>query len=1040
MAESFEDNQKDVLEKAVQRFIDAHLAGQEPDIDEFVKDYPGLEDKIRQRIHDLRQIDSLFSSLMEAENDDFVDSRVGDDLIGQTLGDFEILSLIGAGGMGAVFLAHQISLDRDVALKVISDISSARKKSIERFKREAKVLAKISHPNIVPIYEVGEQGPYSYFAMEYVQGVSLEKILSCIRNTSRDKKASDVLRKCLESQGSIYSNRTGAAEETNGAEIDTDYIVNISRLIISIATALDYAHNKGVLHRDVKPSNILIAPDGTAKLVDFGLARAETQQTITVSGEFFGTPSYVSPEQIRRPETVDCRSDVYSLAATYYECLTLHPPFEGNTVNETLTRVISREAIPPKKYCPRLSSDLNTVLLHALEKSPEDRYKSAADFADDIQSVLDFKPITAKRPSIATKTYKVLRRNPMKLALVIGTVLLCILGYWLLSYELQSKTRKVAQGLFDAARSKQTVRNYAEALTLFQKALTKDKSYVDAYLGAAECQRLLSNYDEAIRLSREAISLDRNSAMAYYQLGSTFVGQKDFEQAKRAFQKVLSIDKNFSLAHTGLSVCYGMLGLNNEAVEELRQVIKIDPTHPQRKEILFNIANILTTLGKYHEAIESYQAVLLIDPTYAGAYLGLGICHFHLSDQTKAQEAFKKAASFEPTIVEARAQLARIYINDGRPSLAVNTYRSAGEDCQRAGKFEQAIQFYNSALEIDPNNVLILMAAGDCYQALKKFGEATSTFKKASTCASDDSNMTALAYLKLGNCLSEVGLDAYAEKAYLEAIDKNPNYYIAYFTLGAHYSAEGLYEDAINIYKKAIIIDPERLESYKSLGSCYMSLLRYAEAIQYYEKCLSDEPNNPSVLLSTALCYQGLEDHVKVIELIEKVVKIEPNNSMVYSTLGFSYDSVGKYFDALGAYNKSLAFDPGNPTTLGCLGECYEKLGIYDEAIKSYEKSLALQPNSPLAFTKLAVIYGMCKDAKFRDGDKAVKLATKACELTKYNHYLCLSSLAAAYAECGDFDKAIEYQTKAIELADDNVRAEYEKRLAAYKVNKPWRE
>jgi len=114
------------------------------------------------------------------------------------------------------------------------------------------------------------------------------------------------------------------------AEIDTNYIVEISRIIVSIASALDYAHNKGILHRDIKPSNILIASDGIAKLVDFGLAKGQTQETITITGEFFGTPSYVSPEQIHKPETVDCRSDVFSLAATFYECLTLHPPFGGD--------------------------------------------------------------------------------------------------------------------------------------------------------------------------------------------------------------------------------------------------------------------------------------------------------------------------------------------------------------------------------------------------------------------------------------------------------------------------------------------------------------------------------------------------------------------------------------------------------------------------------------------------------------------------------------------------------------------------------------
>ena len=212
MAGSLENNQRDGPEKAVQRYIYDRLAGREPNIDEFIKDYPGLEDQIRLRIQVYEEIESMSSSLMEAEDSGFGDSILGHELIGKKLGDFEILRPIGKGGMGAVFLARQVSLGREVALKVISDVRGVHSKSLERFKREAKVLAQTSHSHIVPIYEVGEQGPYSYFAMEYVQGVSLDKILASIRNASPDEKASDVMRKCLETKGSTYSDKSGDTE------------------------------------------------------------------------------------------------------------------------------------------------------------------------------------------------------------------------------------------------------------------------------------------------------------------------------------------------------------------------------------------------------------------------------------------------------------------------------------------------------------------------------------------------------------------------------------------------------------------------------------------------------------------------------------------------------------------------------------------------------------------------------------------------------------------------------------------------------------
>jgi len=437
MTES-EHSPENIIEQAVQRFVDAQLQGQKPDVDEFVKQYPEFESQIKKRLQNLQHIDNLFNCLIQTDESDFANIPAEYNLIGQKLGDFEIFSLIGTGGMGAVFLAKQGSLDRTVALKVISDVGGVHHRTLERFRREAKILAKVSNPNIVPVYDVGQQGQYSYFAMEYVQGLSLDKIINAIRNANPIEKASNVLHNCLKTQTTVYYDKQRKSKNEKGAEIDKDYVVEISKIIITIANALDYAHKKGILHRDIKPSNILIDSKGTPKLVDFGLATAGTEKSITIAGEIFGTPNYMPPEQIRSPENVDCRSDVYSLGATFYECLTLHPPFEGDSVNETLINVTTMEVTPPRKFCSWLSADFNAILLQTLRKDPKDRYQTMAEFISDIENVLNFKSVSAKKTGVTRRIIYSISKTPLGIATVCG-VFICGVALGLLFINVPQK-------------------------------------------------------------------------------------------------------------------------------------------------------------------------------------------------------------------------------------------------------------------------------------------------------------------------------------------------------------------------------------------------------------------------------------------------------------------------------------------------------------------------------------------------------------------------------------------------------------------------
>ena len=316
---------------------------------------------------------------------------------GKIAGNYEIEGELGRGGMGVVYRARQISLNRIVALKMLTGHYGPEE--LKRFLAEAEIAAGLHHTNIVQIYEVGEIEGAPFYSMEYIESGSLADQL-----------------------------KTGAIDEREAA-----------KLLISVARALHFAHKKGVIHRDMKPANILLDPDDVPKVADFGIAKRLTANSrLTQSGAVIGTPTYMAPEQARgTSRDVGAAADVYSLGTILYETLTGRPPFVPEDSETALTvRVITEDAVSPAFYRPGIPRDLETICLKCLEKIPKDRYESAAAFADDLRRYLEDESILARPPTTVVRTIKWIRRHPWRFvsraALLAG---LSAGGVWLYDWE-----------------------------------------------------------------------------------------------------------------------------------------------------------------------------------------------------------------------------------------------------------------------------------------------------------------------------------------------------------------------------------------------------------------------------------------------------------------------------------------------------------------------------------------------------------------------------------------------------------------------------
>ncbi|HEV3021693.1 MAG TPA: serine/threonine-protein kinase [Pirellulales bacterium] len=535
------------------------------------------------------------------------------------LGDFRIVREIGRGGMGVVYEADQLSLGRRVALKVLPFASVLDSRQLQRFKNEAQAAASLHHTHIVPVYSVGCERGVHYYAMQYIEGQTLAEVIEELREESAERPARSAEQKRSQESGArsqedvsnsppLFASaprsapghpRSGSVpRSTVLASLSTartsnhrSFFHSVARLGVEVAEALDYAHQQGVVHRDIKPLNVILDEHGEPWIADFGLARVEAAGSLTITGDLLGTLRYMSPEQASAERAiVDHRSDIYSLGATLYELLTLEPAFAGNSRDELLRRIVSEEPRRPRRLNPSVPAELETIVLKTLAKQPQMRYATAQALADDLRRFLIDLPIKAKPPTAAQRLRKWSRRHKPLLASVsvstLAILLLAVVGLAVSHVAITREQKRTAEALEDArtgraaaaAQREQADANLRQALAAIDRILTGVANGEPGEEPTAEPgrRRLLEDALEfyATLLQQRAADplLQRETSRMYQrvgnihrQLGQPGPAEVAFRRGLAEFERLAGADPETPANRMGVAeVCTDLAGLLRE--------------------------------------------------------------------------------------------------------------------------------------------------------------------------------------------------------------------------------------------------------------------------------------------------------------------------------------------------------------------------------------------------------------------------------------------------------------------------------------------
>ena len=635
----------------------------------------------------------------------------------EQIGDYRLVREIGKGSFGIVYEATQIGLNRRVALKVLPATIFPNEEVIERFRREAMAAAQLSHPNIVTVHEAGQDNDLYYFSMKYVPGKSVAELINerggmCPRGELEDSDFIPSIEAALRPEKERSDERPCPPPASQPPTREECF--KIASQVVGVAEALRYAHDKGILHLDVKPSNLVIDESERVCLLDFGLSQIRHLKQSVGKAPQMATPLYASPEQLRIIDApVGPHTDVWSLGATLYEWVTLCPPFVAQDYDELLRRIRMERPIPPDELNPSVPRELAAIILKSLEKDPRDRYASAGEMAADLRRFLHNEPPKASRIGPGRRFVLWRRRNPSLAKALVVIVLLAILSVAGLLYAILS-----TESPLEVARRFVRTEAYVAALRLLDSIGPEDDSWPEAVRLKAECLHQLNRDKELLSLY-EGLSKEQASR---FKPGEILIGKAKalddlglYVEAEKAFRDAVKEAPDSALAHYELAKFLADRAGGDrrkiaEALDEYRKAIELDPGLAKAH---FAYGSLLAENKRYAEAEKHIRrAVALKGESKPKYYAGLAKV---LSARGKLKEALRAC--------DEAIRLART----DQPKNAARYQRLKGRILIRLKKYPEAIKVLSEAVNVLNNDPVAIFLLGTAQILAGKTKDAEET-------------------------------------------------------------------------------------------------------------------------------------------------------------------------------------------------------------------------------------------------------------------------------------------------------------------------